>query len=316
MSIEIDPREIEINLANHFYSLGFNRLSIGVQDIDEKFQQSINHVQSTEFIEKFIAHAKQISFKAININLIYGLPHQTIETFTRTLNKAHEWMSTVFHCLVTPIFPLALPPNVNSKMNACLAQMKKFYLMKLAIEKLCNFGYDFIGMDHFAKPEDELSIAQKSGDLHRNFQGYITKGSCDLLGLGLSSISAIGHSFSQNSKVLQNYYQAIETQAHAQVKGLSLSQDEIIREEVIRELMRNLYIDKNKISQKFTINFDEYFTEDLPLLQTFINDGLIIVTINEIQVEQKAKLPIRNICMSFDAYMKKNLNQQRFSQVI
>ena len=316
MSIEIDPREIEMNLAEHLYSLGFNRLSIGVQDIDDKVQQSINRVQSTEFIEKFIAHAKQVGFKAINIDLIYGLPHQTIETFTRTLNKAHEMDVDRISLFSYAHIPSRFAAQRKLKDEWLPSADEKFSLMKLAIEKLCNFGYDFIGMDHFAKPEDELSIAQKSGDLHRNFQGYTTKGGCDLLGLGVSSISAIGHSFSQNTKVLQDYYQAIETQAHAQVKGVSLSQDDIIRGEVIRELMCNLYIDKDKISQQFAINFDEYFAEDLPLLQTFINDGLVIVTLNEIRVEQKARLLIRNICMTFDAYMKQNLNQQRFSRVI
>ncbi|MBA6295369.1 oxygen-independent coproporphyrinogen III oxidase [Colwellia sp. MB02u-9] len=316
MSIEIDPREIEMNLAEHLYSLGFNRLSIGVQDIDDKVQQSINRVQSTEFIEKFIAHAKQVGFKAINIDLIYGLPHQTIETFTRTLNKAHEMDVDRISLFSYAHIPSRFAAQRKLKDEWLPSADEKFSLMKLAIEKLCNFGYDFIGMDHFAKPEDELSIAQKSGALHRNFQGYTTKGGCDLLGLGVSSISAIGHSFSQNTKVLKHYYQAIETQAHAQVKGVSLSQDDIIRGEVIRELMCNLYIDKNKISQQFAINFDEYFAEDLPLLQTFINDGLVIITLNEIRVEQKARLLIRNICMTFDAYMKQNLNQQRFSRVI
>ena len=188
--------------------------------------------------------------------------------------------------------------------------------MKLAIEKLCDFGYDFIGMDHFAKPQDELSIAQKDGTLHRNFQGYTTKGNCDLLGLGVSSISAIGNSFSQNTKELQDYYKAIDKQAHAHVKGVSLSTDDIIRGEVIRELMCNLYVDKAKISAKFDINFDEYFAEDLPLLETFINDGLVSNTSESIQVVQKARLLIRNICMSFDAYMKQHVNKQRFSRVI
>ncbi|MBA6389909.1 oxygen-independent coproporphyrinogen III oxidase [Colwellia sp. BRX10-3] len=316
MSIEIDPREIEMNLAEHLYSLGFNRLSIGVQDIDEKVQKTINRVQSTEFIENFIAHAKQVGFKSINIDLIYGLPHQNIETFTRTLNKAHEMDVDRISLFSYAHIPARFAAQRKLKDEWLPSVDEKFALMKLAIEKLCDFGYDFIGMDHFAKPEDELSIAQKSGHLHRNFQGYTTKGSCDLLGLGVSSISAIGNSFSQNTKDLQDYYKAIETHGHAHVKGVSLTQDDIIRGEVIRELMCNLYVDKNKISEKFAINFDEYFAEDLPLLQTFINDGLMSDTADEIRVDQKARLLIRNICMSFDAHMKQHLNQQRFSRVI
>ena len=316
MSIEIDPREIEMSLAEHLYSLGFNRLSIGVQDIDEKVQQTINRVQSTEFIENFIAHAKKVGFKSINIDLIYGLPHQNIDTFTRTLNKAHEMDVDRISLFSYAHIPSRFAAQRKLRDEWLPSVDEKFALMKLAIETLCGFGYDFIGMDHFAKPEDELSIAQKSGNLHRNFQGYTTKGGCDLLGLGVSSISAIGNSFSQNTKELQDYYKAIDTQGHAHVKGVSLSNDDIIRGEVIRELMCNLYLDKNKINEKFAINFDEYFAEDLPLLQTFINDGLLNNTTDEIKVAQKARLLIRNICMSFDAYMKQHLNKQRFSRVI
>ena len=316
MSIEIDPREIEMSLAEHLYSLGFNRLSIGVQDIDEKVQQTINRVQSTEFIENFIAHAKKVGFKSINIDLIYGLPHQNIDTFTRTLNKAHEMDVDRISLFSYAHIPSRFAAQRKLRDEWLPSVDEKFALMKLAIETLCGFGYDFIGMDHFAKPEDELSIAQKSGNLHRNFQGYTTKGGCDLLGLGVSSISAIGDSFSQNTKELQDYYKAIDTQGHAHVKGVSLSNDDIIRGEVIRELMCNLYLDKNKINEKFAINFDEYFAEDLPLLQTFINDGLLSNTTDEIKVAQKARLLIRNICMSFDAYMKQHLNKQRFSRVI
>ena len=316
MSIEIDPREIEMDLAEHLYSLGFNRLSIGVQDIDEKVQQTINRVQSTEFIENFIAHAKAVGFKSINIDLIYGLPHQNIDTFTRTLNKAHEMDVDRISLFSYAHLPSRFAAQRKLRDEWLPSVDEKFALMKLAIEKLCDFGYDFIGMDHFAKPQDELSIAQKDGSLHRNFQGYTTKGGCDLLGLGVSSISAIGNSFSQNTKELQDYYKAIDSQKHAQVKGVSLSTDDIIRGEVIRELMCNLYLDKNKINAKFAINFDDYFADDLPLLQTFIDDGLVANTSDEIQVAQKARLLIRNICMSFDAYMKQHVSKQRFSRVI
>jgi oxygen-independent coproporphyrinogen-3 oxidase len=316
MSIEIDPREIEMNLAEHLFDLGFNRLSIGVQDIDHKVQETINRVQSTEFISNFITHAKQVGFNSINIDLIYGLPHQTIETFTKTLNKAHEMDVDRISLFSYAHIPSRFAAQRKLRDEWLPNVQEKFALMKLAIEKLCAFGYDFIGMDHFAKPNDELSIAQKDGNLHRNFQGYTTKGDCDLLGLGVSSISNIGTSFSQNVKELQAYYKAIDTKKNTQVKGVSLSKDDVIRGEVIRELMCNLYIDKNTISDKYSIDFAEYFAEDLPLLNTFIEDGLVENTADFIKVDQKARLLIRNICMSFDAYMKKHVNQQRFSRVI
>ena len=316
MSIEIDPREIDMDLAEHLFSLGFNRLSLGVQDLDLKVQQAINRVQSTQFIGDFIAHAKEVGFQSINIDLIYGLPHQTLENFAKTLDKAHEWDVDRISLFSYAHIPSRFAAQRKLRDEWLPNTQEKFALMKLAIETLCNYGYDFIGMDHFAKPNDELAIAQSNGTLHRNFQGYTTKGGCDLLGLRVSSISAIGDSFSQNIKELKAYYQAIETQQHAQIKGVSLSQDDIIRGEVIRELMCNLFLDKSKISEKFNIDFDDYFAEDLPLLDTFIKDGLVENSLDSIEVNQKARLLIRIICMSFDAYMKKHINQQRFSRVI
>ena len=316
MSIEIDPREIEMNLAEHLFSLGFNRLSLGVQDLDKKVQETINRVQSTQFIGDFIGHAKEVGFKSINIDLIYGLPHQTLENFAKTLEKAHEWDVDRISLFSYAHLPSRFAAQRKLR-DEWLPDVKlKFALMKLSIETLCNYGYDFIGMDHFAKPNDELSIAQGNGTLHRNFQGYTTKGGCDLLGLGVSSISSIGRSFGQNIKELQSYYKAIENQQHALERGVSLNDDDILRGEVIRELMCNLYLDKTLINEKYNINFDEYFVEDLPLLNTFIEDGLVENTEKSITVNQKARLLIRIICMSFDAYMKKHINQQRFSRVI
>jgi len=316
MSIEIDPREIEMNLAEHLFSLGFNRLSLGVQDLDLKVQEAINRVQSTQFIGDFIAHAKAVGFKSINIDLIYGLPHQTLENFAKTLDKAHEWDVDRISLFSYAHLPSRFAAQRKLRDEWLPNTQEKFALMKLSIETLCNYGYDFIGMDHFAKPNDELSIAQSDGTLHRNFQGYTTKGGCDLLGLGVSSISNIGRSFGQNIKELQGYYKAIENQQHALERGVSLHDDDILRGEVIRELMCNLYLDKTKINEKYNINFDEYFAEDLPLLDTFIDDGLVENTEKSITVNQKARLLIRIICMSFDAYMKKHVNQQRFSRVI
>lgn len=316
MSIEIDPREIELNLAEHLYQLGFNRLSIGVQDIDEKVQKAINRLQPTEFISDFITHAKQVGFNSINVDLIYGLPHQTPDTFTRTIDKVYEMDVDRISLFSYAHIPSRFAAQRKLRDEWLPSADEKFALMKLAIEKLCEYGYEFIGMDHFAKPTDELAIAQREGHLHRNFQGYTTKGNCDLLGLGVSSISAIGNSFSQNIKDLMPYYQAIEAQGHALAKGVTLSQDDIIRGDVIRELMCNYYLDKDKINQKYGINFNQYFAQDLPLLNTFINDELVENSENFIAVSQKARLLIRTICMSFDAYMKQYINQQRFSRVI
>ena len=316
MSIEIDPREIEVNKIDTLKALGFNRISIGVQDIDEKVQTAINRVQSTEFIGQLIERAKALAFDSVNVDLIYGLPHQTTETFARTLAQVKAFDVDRISLFSYAHLPSRFAAQRKLKDEWLPKADAKLALMRQAIETLTDYGYDFIGMDHFAKPDDELSIAQKLGRLHRNFQGYTTKGECDLLGLGVSSISAIGNSYSQNIKELTPYYQAIDAQEHAMEKGIALTADDLIRGDVIRELMCNLFLDKQAIEQKHQIDFNSYFEAELNSLQTFVDDGLVDNTQTTIMVSPRARLLIRNICMSFDAYMKKHLNQQRFSRVI
>lgn len=316
MSIEVDPREIELDLVDHLYRVGFNRLSIGVQDFDLKVQKTINRVQSTKFIGQFIERAKHVGFDSVNVDLIYGLPHQTVSSFHNTLEQIREMDPDRISLFSYAHIPSRFAAQRKLRDEWLPNVEQKFKLMKHSIETLCSYGYDFIGMDHFAKPNDELSIAQSKGELHRNFQGYTTKGDCDLLGLGVSSISAIGKCYSQNSKDLQTYYKAIAAKSDAVEKGLLLSDDDIIRGTVIKELMCNLHIDKAKISVQFDIDFDDYFAKDLPSLKTFEDDKLLINTPTEIRVDQRGRLLIRNICMSFDTYMKKQISQQRFSRVI
>lgn len=316
MSIEIDPREIELDLIDHLYEVGFNRLSIGVQDIDSKVQKAINRIQSTSFIANIITRAKQLGFRSVNVDLIYGLPHQTLETFSKTIDKVYEMDVDRISLFSYAHLPSRFAAQRKLRDEWLPNTQEKFALMKLAIEKLCQYGYEFIGMDHFAKPDDELAIAQRKGTLHRNFQGYTTQNNCDLLGLGVSSISAIGECFSQNEKDLKQYYRAIDVQGQAITKGLTLTQDDLIRSEVIKSLMCNMHVDKAVIENQFSICFDQYFADDLAALACFINDGLVKIDRQHIFVDQRARLLIRIIAMSFDAYMKQHLNQQRFSRVI
>ena len=316
MSIEVDPREIELDMANHLYDLGFNRISIGVQDIDAKVQKAINRVQSTEFIEAFIQRAKSVGFKSVNVDLIYGLPHQTPDTFARTLEKVKDIDVDRISLFSYAHLPSRFAAQRKLRDEWLPSTDEKFILMRQAIETLSSYGYEFIGMDHFAKPDDELAVAQRNGVLHRNFQGYTTREESDLLGLGVSSISNIGRSFSQNKKELKGYYQSIDEQDNALEKGITLSDDDLIRGYVIKSLMCNLHLDKADFKHEFNIEFDHYFSDDLKSLGTFINDGLLVNNISEINVAPKARLLIRNICMTFDTYMKKHINQQRFSRVI
>ncbi|WP_068547762.1 oxygen-independent coproporphyrinogen III oxidase [Thalassotalea crassostreae] len=316
MSIEIDPREIELDLIDHLYEVGFNRISIGVQDVDTKVQKAINREQSTEFIIDLVQRAKAVGISSVNIDLIYGLPHQTPETFANTIAAVK---------LIDPdrisLFSYAHLPSRFAAQRKIRDQWlpnaeQKLTLMQYAIESFLDLGYEFIGMDHFAKPNDELAIAQREGKLHRNFQGYTTLGECDLLALGVSSISAIGQSFSQNSKTLKEYYQAVNEKGNALEKGIATTIDDTIRAHVIKELMCNFSINKISVSALYNISFDDYFADDLLSLNTFIEDDLVTITDDEIIVAEKGRLLIRNICMSFDAYLKTKLHQQRFSRVI
>lgn len=316
MGIEIDPREIELDYLNHLSSLGFNRLSIGVQDINQEVQEAINRVQDTDFIIELIQRAKQLRFESVNIDLIYGLPHQTAERFNQTLQSAVAMNPDRVSLFSYAHLPSRFAAQRKIKDEWLLQGQDKMALMFNAIDYLTQHGYVAIGMDHFAKPEDELAIAQQTGKLHRNFQGYTTKGNADLLGLGVSSISSVGHCFSQNVKEIKHYYQQIDTRQSAIEKGRLLTKDDEIRGTVIKQLMCHFELDKRQIEQQFNIQFDQYFIEDLPKLTVFIDDKLVDMDDNKIVVRPAARLLIRNIAMSFDAYMANQINKQRFSRVI
>ncbi|MEP0177744.1 MAG: oxygen-independent coproporphyrinogen III oxidase [Paraglaciecola sp.] len=316
MSIEIDPREIELELIDHLYSLGFKRISIGVQDTNTSVQQAINRTQSFEFIKQIITRAKSIGFDSVNIDLIYGLPYQTQVSFKQTLLDAKILDADRISLFSYAHLPRRFAAQRKIKDEWLPKAAEKFSLMKQAVNTLTQQGYELIGMDHFAKTDDELAIAQKRGVLHRNFQGYTTLKNCNLLGFGVSAISAVDNIYSQNCKELKDYYQRIDEGQQAVEKGLTLGQDDLIRQRVISELMCNLYVDKQRVSVQFKIDFDQYFAEELLSLKTFESDNLLINRDTNIQISPSARLLVRNICMSFDAYMKKHLNQQRFSRVI
>jgi oxygen-independent coproporphyrinogen-3 oxidase len=193
---------------------------------------------------------------------------------------------------------------------------EKLAMLQYTIEFLTQSGYQFIGMDHFAKPDDELALAQQKGVLHRNFQGYTTQEDADLLGMGVSAISQIGHCYSQNQKKLSDYYAQIEQQGHAQWRGVGLTQDDLIRREVIKQLICNYKLDKASIEAQFSIHFDQYFQQDIELLRPFIDDQLVTLTETHIRVLATGQLLIRNICMCFDVYLRNTVRQQQFSRVI
>ncbi len=316
LSIEVDPREIELSTIDHLAQEGFNRLSLGVQDFNKEVQKAVNREQDEAFIIKLLTRAKEQGFQSTNLDMIYGLPLQTKQSFAHTLEKVVELdparLSIFNYAHMPALFAAQRKINEDDMPKAA----EKLQILQYTIEFLTQSGYQFIGMDHFAKPDDELAIAQQQGILHRNFQGYTTQEDADLLGLGVSAISQIGHTYSQNQKKLASYYSQIDELGHAQWRGVALNQDDLIRREVIKKLICNFKLDIKEIEQKFDLTFDDYFAEDTKLLQCFIDDQLVLITPETITVQPKGRLLIRNICMCFDIYLRTKARQQQFSRVI
>lgn len=316
LSIEVDPREIELSTIDHLANEGFNRLSLGVQDFNKEVQKAVNREQDEAFIEQLLTRAREQGFQSTNLDMIYGLPLQTKDSFAHTLNKVLELdparLSIFNYAHMPSIF--AAQRKINE--DDMPAPAEKLEMLQYTIEFLTNSGYQFIGMDHFAKPDDELAIAQQQGILHRNFQGYTTQEDADLLGMGVSAISQIGHSYSQNQKKLATYYTQVEEMGHAQWRGVGLNADDLIRREVIKKLICNFKLDIKQIETEFDLDFNSYFAEDIKLLQCFIDDQLLSIDENEINVLPKGRLLIRNICMCFDVYLRNKARQQQFSRVI
>ncbi|MCC2616591.1 oxygen-independent coproporphyrinogen III oxidase [Aestuariibacter halophilus] len=316
ISIEIDPRQFATQRIDALAEMGFNRISIGVQDTDDRVQQAINRTQSTEHIAGLVARAKQVGMAGVNLDLIYGLPFQTEQTFGRTLSDALAMDVARISLFSYAHLPQRFAAQRKIPEQHLPGPGQKLELMRLAMQTLTDAGYVMIGMDHFAKPDDELAIAQGQGRLQRNFQGYTTLYEADLLGLGVSSISHVNDCFSQNHKQLKDYYQQVNDSGHGLCKGLKLTQDDTIRGFVIRELMCNLHVNKAVVNQRFDINFDDYFSAELEALQPFVDDALVEKDGWHVVIQPRARLLVRRICMLFDAYLSDPLKAKRFSQVI
>ncbi len=316
ISIEIDPRQIELDMLDHLRAEGFNRISIGVQDFNKDVQVLVNREQDETFIFDLVKRARDLGFRSTNLDLIYGLPKQNRETFAETLRQVLTLNPGRLSVFNYAHMPTLFPAQRKIKDDQLPAPSEKLVILQETIATLTGAGYQFIGMDHFALPDDELAKAQRQGILHRNFQGYTTQGDCDLLGLGVSAISMMGDCYAQNEKDLKTYYQAIEEKGDALAKGVLLDNDDLIRREVIKALICNFQLNKREIETQFSLDFDAYFSEDLQLLQTFINDELVTVSDDHIEVTLKGRLLIRNICMCFDKYLRERARQQQFSRVI
>ncbi len=316
ISIEMDPREIELDMLDHLRAIGFNRISMGIQDFNKEVQKLVNREQDEEFIFALMKRAKELGFTSTNIDLIYGLPKQTVESFLFTLQKVIELNPDRMSVFNYAHLPSRFAAQIKIKNEMLPAPEIKLEILQKTIETLGQAGYKFIGMDHFAKPNDELAIAQENGVLHRNFQGYTTQEDADLLGMGVSAISLLGDSYAQNHKELKQYYAEVEMRGIALHKGLTMTKDDCLRRDVIKALICNFKLDYATFEQQYNIEFKRYFAEDLDLLAPLAQDGLLAITDTGLTVSPQGRLLIRNICMCFDIYSRQQARRQQFSRII
>ncbi len=314
-SIEIDPRETNSETIKHLRSLGFNRISLGVQDFDPAVQKAVNRLQTEAQTFGVLEQARAEGFRSTNIDLIYGLPLQTVESFSKTLDKVLQVSPDRFS-----IFNYAhMPSRFKTQRQINDADMPnakvKLDILQMVGQKLLAAGYVYIGMDHFAKPDDELAIAQREGKLYRNFQGYSTHSDCDLIGFGITSIGRVGDVYSQNVKDLESYEQLLSQQKLPVFKGVALDDDDKCRAAVITQLICNFQLTFSQIERAYAIRFAEYFSLELEALKPMQADGLLNLTEEGIEVLSAGRFLIRNICMVFDKYLAQK-HQQQFSKVI
>jgi oxygen-independent coproporphyrinogen-3 oxidase len=314
-SIEVDPREADAEIIALLRELGFNRLSLGVQDFDPAVQKAVNRIQSEQETFAVLDAARAHGFRSVNFDLIYGLPHQTVASFMATLDKViaagPDRLSVFNYAHLPELF------KTQRQINAAdlPPPAEKLSILEHTIERLTAAGYVYIGMDHFARPDDELAVAQRHGTLYRNFQGYSTHADCDLVAMGITAIGKVGDSYSQNLKTLDDYGAALEAGRLPVFRGLALTPDDKLRREIITQLICHFALDFARIEQQFGIVFRETFAAELEALRPMQADALLELGDTSIVVQPAGKLLIRNICMVFDSYLRAQ-TAQRFSKVI
>ncbi|WP_394203017.1 oxygen-independent coproporphyrinogen III oxidase [Marinagarivorans algicola] len=315
-SIEIHPQTVTPERLGFLRELGFNRLSLGVQDFNPRVQRAVNRFNSEQEVKDLIIAARHYQYKAISLDLIYGLPHQTCDSFATTLNQVIALRPDRLS-----LFNYAHMPELFKVQKQIDAQtlpepQDKLTMLHDSIIQLTRAGYIYIGMDHFALPDDELAILQKQGALHRNFQGYATHGNCDLMAFGVSAISALDNTFAQNHKAIAPYIAAINSQQLPIHRGLTLSDDDLLRKAVINQLICHFTLDYATIEKKFSIHFASYFAPELETLKHLADDHLLDMQAYGFTVKATGRLLIRRICMVFDRYLQANINGSRYSRII
>lgn len=315
LGVEIDPRTLKPETLAVLAELGFNRNSFGVQDFDPAVQQAVNRIQPYEMVEAAVIQSRQKHFQSINADLIYGLPKQNKASFSRTLD----------HLIALAPDRIALynyahlPSRFKAQRQIIEADLPsaedRLQIFMMSTRRLLDAGYIYIGLDHFAKPDDELNKARQDQTLHRNFQGYTTRADCDLIGFGVSAIGKVGHSYSQSVRTIKAYYQLLD-EGHLPVeKGIALNPDDLLRREVIMTLMCSMPLDIARINRDYQIDFAEYFAEELVLLKQYEEAGFIQISEDAVYVTAKGRLFVRAIAMVFDQYLKR-LTTATYSKLI
>lgn len=302
-SIEIDPRTVSVERVHSLRAQGFNRISLGVQDFDPEVQKAVNRIQPEAETRAVMDAARAAGFRSISIDLIYGLPKQTMASMEQTLDKVIDADPDRIALYNYAHLPHLFKPQRRIAEADLPTAAVKLDLLALCIRRLCAAGYVYIGMDHFAKPDDELAVAQRQGRLQRNFQGYSTRAEADLISCGVSAISAVGATYSQNEKTLEAYYEKLDDGKLPVTRGIKLDTDDLLRRIVIQKLMCNFELSISSIEQAYPIRFPLYFAAELEKLKAFEDDGLVQIDPQWISVTPKGRLLIRNICMVFDRYL-------------
>ena len=315
-SIEIDPRTTTTEKIQALASLGFNRLSVGVQDFDPAVQLAVNREQSLEITRACVEEARAAGFQSVNLDLIYGLPRQSSASFSVTLDRVLELSPDRVALYHYAHLPERFKPQRRIDPEALPSAQEKLTIMIDAIRRLCAAGYEYIGMDHFAKSDDDLARAQRQGRLHRNFQGYSTRPDYDLIGLGVSAISKVGPTYAQNARGLDEYYESLRAGVIPTQRGIQLNADDLVRRAVIMALMCHFQVSKESIATAHLIDFDEYFATELTELSTYEEAGLVECAEDWISVTPKGKLLVRALAMVFDRYLRNDRRSRPYSKIV
>jgi oxygen-independent coproporphyrinogen-3 oxidase len=315
-SIEVDPRTVTADRLAVLAESGFNRLSFGVQDFDAEVQKAVHRIQPAEQVFALVEASRALGFESVNVDLIYGLPRQTPESFDRTLAQVVQLRPDRIALYAYAHLPDRFKPQRRIISTELPAASAKVTMLSRSLDAFMDAGYVYVGMDHFALPTDALAIAKRQGRLHRNFQGYSTQPDCDLIGLGVSAIGRVGATYSQNAKSLEEYYDHLDQGRLPVVRGLALNRDDLVRRAVIMALMCQGEVLFEPMDQAWLIDFRMYFAPELEQLESMAEQGLVVLSAEGIKVTSMGWFFVRGIAMVFDRYLQADRNRARFSRII